>query len=78
MEGLSRCEWRETWVSMYRHQIKKKFSAAALMWKPLVGVWAEADLETTILYQSWSHFKVAEDKKSLLMEILQQKFFLWS
>lgn len=48
------------------------------MWKPLVGVWAEADLEMTIIYQSWSHFKVVEDKKSLLMEILQQKFFLWS
>lgn len=68
MEGLSQCEWRETWVSRYRHQVKKKFSAAALTWKPLVAGWAEVYLEMAIIYQSWSHFKVVEDKGS---------FFWW-
>lgn len=37
--------------------------------------WAEVYLEMAIIYQSWSHFKEVEDKKSLLMGILQQKFF---
>lgn len=64
MEGLSQCEWRGTWVSRYRHQVKKKFSAAALTWKPLVAGWAEVYLEMAIIYQSWSHFKVVEDKGS--------------
>lgn len=68
VEGLSRCEWRETWVSRYRHQVKKKFSAAALTWKPLVAGKAEVYLEMAIIYQSWSHFKVVEDKGS---------FFWW-
>lgn len=65
VEGLSQCEWRETWVSRYRHQVKKKFSAAALTWKPLVAGWAEVYVEMAIIYQSWSHFKVVEDKGSL-------------
>lgn len=68
VEGLSQCEWRGTWVSRYRHQVKKKFSAAALTWKPLVAGWAEVYLEMAIIYQSWSHFKVVEDKGS---------FFWW-
>lgn len=68
VEGLSQCEWRETWVSRYRHQVKKKFSAAALTWKPLVAGWAEVYLEMAIIYQSWSHFKVVEEKGS---------FFWW-
>jgi hypothetical protein len=40
-----------------------------------VAGWAEVYLEMAIIYQSWSHFKEVEDKKSLLMGILQQKFF---
>lgn len=72
VEGLSQVS-AEKHGLVHRHQ-KKKFTAAALTWKPLVAE-TRVGIHLSGLVTSQGRWRQG---RFLLTEILQQKFFLWS